>query len=306
MKTSCNRLALLLLLVIFNLMSCSQRPKPQLERSKQLDKEVAFEQKWQQWVDDYDKSRRSDSGWLSLAGLYWLNQGDNKLGSQSSNHHIFPSLAPEHLGVVNVNGDKLVFEVADEAVRIDGKKVKKAELLVNKTQVTFSSFSFHVIKRERGFAIRLKNKLNPSIKQFKGTHFYPYNKSFRVKAKLIPAKDKQTIKIATVYNTVRQNDLAGILEFEWMGKTYRLEAVSYGKDTPMSLMFVDETSQETTYGAGRYLSVEWPQDNDITIIDFNYAYNPPCAITSFATCPLPPQQNRLDFAVAAGELFSGH
>jgi uncharacterized protein (DUF1684 family) len=109
---------------------------------------------------------------------------------------------------------------------------------------------------------------------------------------LIKHKTPQKIQIATVYDTVRENDSAGWIEFEFKGEKHRLQAVSYGIEGPMSLMFADETGQETTYGS------------DMTVINFNYAYNPPCAITPFATCPLPPFSNRLGFKVEAGELYS--
>jgi len=293
---------LTLLILTFSQIGCSQLPQSNSTKVTTSKSQA----QWQQWVTKYDKGRRSNTGWLSLAGLFWLQQGDNSLGSLSTNQHILPSGSPEELGVISVKDDNIQISVTSEAVKIDGQPLSNARLNPNETQVTFSSYSFYIIKREKGYAVRLKNKLNPSIKHFKGTHFYHYNPELKVTAKLIPPSHKKTIDIATVYNTVRKNDSAGLLEFIWQGKSYQLEAISYGKDEPMALMFVDETSQDTTYGAGRFLDVEWPKDGDMTSIDFNYAYNPPCAITPFATCPLPPRQNHLDFKVEAGELFSGH
>jgi len=297
---------LILVLAAFSQMRCSQLPQSTQTETNLPHLKSEQQTQWQHWVDKYDKGRRSDSGWLSLAGLFWLQPGDNSLGSQADNQHVFPSATPQEIGIVSVNGDDIEMTVKSDLVKIDGQASKHARLIPNETQVSFLSYSFYIIKREKGYAIRLKNKLNPSIAHFQGTHFYPYNPKLRVTAKLIPASKDKTINIATVYNTVRKNDSAGLLEFTWQGETYQLEAVSYGKDAPMALMFVDETSQETTYGAGRFLDVEWPKDGDTTTIDFNYAYNPPCAITPFATCPLPPRQNHLDFKVEAGETFSGH
>ncbi len=263
-------------------------------------------EQWQSWVKEYDQARRSNSGWLSLVGLYWLSKGPNSLGSANDKQHRFPKGLPLDFGNIFVDKKTVTFTRSSQDVRIDGKDIDTQILALNESLVTLGDYSFHIIKRERGFAIRLKNISNPAIGKFKGTHFYPFSESWVFPARLIRHTQPQTINIATVYETIRKNNSAGWLEFEYGGKTIRMQAVSYGKETPMSIMFADGTSQESTYGAGRYLDVEWPKEGDMTVIDFNRAYNPPCAITEFATCPLPPRQNRLDFEVTAGELFDSH
>jgi len=261
---------------------------------------------WQGWVDEYDENRRSKEGWLSLAGLYWLTEGENSLGSAKQNLHRFPEGTPPSFGTINIAGKQIEFVRNSEHVRIDGKDIDNQTLIPNETIVSLGSYSFYIIERETGFAVRLKNIENPSIAAFDGTHFYPYSQSWVVPARLVKHLGPQKISIATVYGTVRENDSAGWLEFAYKGEKVRLQAVSYGPDTPMMLMFADTTSRSTTYGAGRFLDVEWPEEGDLTFLDFNRAYNPPCAITPFATCPLPPPQNRLKISVEAGELFGGH
>ncbi|MCF6194122.1 MAG: DUF1684 domain-containing protein, partial [Kangiellaceae bacterium] len=262
--------------------------------------------KWQAWQTEYDKSRRSKTGWLSLAGLYWLKEGTNTLGSGSENDHRFPKGMLEKFGSIEIKDNIVTFIGYSDEILIDQKNVSSQALEVNKTNVSYKNFTFYIIKREIGYAIRLQDTESSKVKEYQGTKFYPYANAAAVSAKLVPHKTPKKLMISTVYGTVRENDSAGILEFQYKGKKHSLEAVSYGKDRPMTLMFVDETGQETTYGAGRYLEVEWPKDGDVTTVDFNYAYNPPCAITTFATCPLPPRQNRLDVKINAGELFSGH
>jgi hypothetical protein len=261
---------------------------------------------WQHWVDEYEQDLSSEDGWLSLVGLFWLKDGDNSIGAAVGNDHRFPAGTPDKFGTIVVDEGMVEFTRAADEIRIDGNDVDKQILLQNETVVSYGTYSFFVIKRERGFAIRLKNTANPSISGFGGVRFYPYSPSWQIPAQLIKHASPQKIKVATVYETIRENDSAGWLEFEFEGKIIRLQAVSYGPDTPMSLMFADQTRLSTTYGAGRYLNVEWPQEGDQTMIDFNRAYNPPCAITAFATCPLPPRQNRMDIAVEAGELFNQH
>ncbi len=261
---------------------------------------------WQQWMKKYDQDRRSDDGWLSLVGLYWMNEGKNTTGSGTDRQHRFPKELPKNFGTITITKDTVIFERQSKDIKIDGKDIESQELILNESVVSFNDYSFIIIKRERGFAIRLKNVNNPAIAKYEGTHFYPYTDSWTIPARLIKHSTPQKINIDTVYETVRENDSAGWIEFEYQGKMIKLQAVSYGKEYPMAIMFADETSQDTTYGAGRFLDVEWPKESDMTIIDFNRAYNPPCAITVFATCPLPPRQNRLDIAVEAGELYDEH
>ena len=261
---------------------------------------------WQQWVHQYDQALRSEDGWLSLAGLFWLHAGVNSIGAAAGNDHRFPEGTPAEFGTIVVTNGQIRFTRQSDEIRIDGKDIHSRVLVENETVVSFDSYSFYIIKREKGFAIRLKNNSNPSIARFDGAHFYPYSDSWHIPARLIKHETPQKINIATVYETIRENDSAGWLEFEVEGKKLRLQAVSYGPETPMSIMFADQTRFSTTYGAGRYLDVEWPQEGDMTVIDFNRAYNPPCAITAFATCPLPPRQNRMDIAIEAGELFNQH
>ena len=273
---------------------------------KSVKVEKTAKQQWQLWVQEYDKERRSIDGWLSLVGLYWLKEGPNSIGSAPQKQHRFPPQLPLDFGDIIVDKEIVTFTRSSKDIRIDGKDINSQVLVLNESIVSFDTYSFYIIKRERGFAIRLKNTDNPAIANYKGTHFYPYSGAWAIPARLIKHQTPQKINIATVYQTIRKNDSAGWLEFEYKGKKIRLQAVSYGDEEPMSVMFADETSQETTYGAGRFLDVEWPKDGDLTVINFNRAYNPPCAITEFATCPLPPRQNRLDFSVTAGELFESH
>ncbi|PHS15370.1 MAG: hypothetical protein COA86_14240 [Kangiella sp.] len=295
-------------ILILTLFACSSIPNPPVsDQSAKNEKpvELSEKQEWQNWVNKHSEGRSSKNGWLSLAGLYWLNEGDNTLGTDKSNLHLFPEGTPSFFGLVNIEKEVVTFTRKNSEIKIDDKDIESQVLVLNKTIVSLNSYSFYIIKRERGFAVRLKNTENPSIAKYDGVHFLPYSEEYAIPARLIQHKTPQTIQIATVYDTVRENDSAGWLEFEFNGQKHRLQAISYGKDGPMSLMFADETGQETTYGAGRYLDVDWPKDgSDMTVINFNYAYNPPCAITPFATCPLPPRGNRLDFNIEAGELYS--
>lgn len=258
---------------------------------------------WEKWRSEYDQTIVGKGGWLSLAGLYWLNQGKNTIGSGKQNTHQFPTNAPISVGTLEVLNDSVIFTTNNEDVRVDSKPLLEAELSIkNRTLVTFGNFEFYVIKREIGFAVRLINNTAKKILSFKGTRFTPFDQSWIVSAKLIQHKTPQTFKVPTVYGTTREDKSAGWLEFTIDGKVQRLQAVDYGKDSLLYVMFSDATSGDTTYGAGRYIEIEWPDKNGHTLIDFNRAYNPPCAYTNYATCPLTPRQNRLQVAIKVGEL----
>jgi len=262
--------------------------------------------------DHYVKARKkrllSPDGWVSLAGLFWLEDGKYTIGSAHNNRIIFPKEAPQHVGIITIKDHRIDFQAQDPSVRINGLSVTTAELSVkDQTKVTFKPFSFFMIEREKGFAIRLKNAQNPALKTFQGFDFFPFNPKLIVRAKLIkPAANAKTLLIQTVYGTFRHEKSAGFLQFSYEGKPYQLQAVDDGPNNPLFVMFTDATSEKLTYGAGRFLDVAQPDANGQTLINFNEAYNPPCAFTHFATCPLPPRSNRLSIAINAGEKFSGH
>lgn len=263
----------------------------------------SFQSYWEIWRQEYNNSLTGKDGWLRLAGLYWLQPGNNTLGSAAHNMHRFPARAPSELGSITIDKDKVVFQAKYSNTLIDNQRANSGILSVeNETRVNFDSYEFFVLQREGNYAVRLIDNALKFPQKDNIAQFMPFEKSLIVYAKLIPHKQPQTINIATVYGTNRQEKSAGWLEFEIAGVKHRIQAVDYGRDTPLYLFFADSTNGETTYDAGRYLKVGWPNEEGITIIDFNRSYNPPCAYTPYATCPLTPPQNRLNIAINAGEL----
>jgi len=282
-------------LLVFTLSSC-------VTNQQEL---IHLQQDWQKWRNEYKQEVSGKDGWLSLAGLYWLNEGQNSIGSNETMDHQFPSDAPERVGTINIKGDTAHFFALTHPVYNGETRVLAIPLSVkDKTRLSFGDYSFFLIKREKGFAIRLIN--NSLIEDAKAKYlklsFYPFSEQWRIPARLIPNKKPKKIRMATVYGTTREDNSAGMLSFTLNGKDYQLEAVDYGKETPMYVMFSDETNGDLTYSAGRYVEVHWPENGDLTFIDFNRSYNPPCAYTPYATCPLTPKQNILSVPINAGEL----
>jgi hypothetical protein len=160
---------------------------------------------------------------------------------------------------------------------------------------------WHIIKRGDRFALRLKDSGSKALKEFKGLEYFPVDPSWRINARFVPYDPPKQLYIATVIGTIDTMTAPGYLSFRAGRKTCRLDPVHEAGDSSLFVIFADGTSGVETYGGGRFMDVALPDEYGHTVIDFNKAYNPPCAFTEFATCPLPPDQNKLPVRVAAGE-----
>lgn len=265
-----------------------------------------------EWHEQREQRLTKPDSWLSLAGLFWLKDGDNTFGSDTSNALVFPAgKARPFFGHFYVRAGKVkVILQKDAAVTIDGRVIYEATLK-NDTEgqpaiMKYGSLSWYVIKRGDRFLIRLKDSENPAIQNFTGIERFPVDKRWRVRAKLEPYNPPKKLEIVNVLGQKSETDCPGALVFEIEGKEYRLDPEGKTGDKRWFLNFSDETSGRETYGAGRYLVLEAPNAKGQTFIDFNKAYNPPCAFSPYATCPLPPKQNHLSIKITAGEKNYGH
>ena len=262
----------------------------------------------EQWHQDRVNSLKSENGWLNLAGLFWLNEGKNSLGRGSDFDVPFPvATTPTTLGSLDLqNGEIRFVPAANAAVSADDKTITEPVVVFssNSKPVTLASGSLRwvVIKRGDKYGIRLRDLESPFLKEFHTIERYPVDESWRIKAKLETPATPRTIPILNVLGQTTQTPLAGTVVFEKDGKTYRLDAVGEGEK--LFILFGDATNSHDTYGSGRFLYADKPRADSpdgVTTLDFNQAINPPCAFTPYATCPLPPKQNKLAFAITAGE-----
>jgi uncharacterized protein (DUF1684 family) len=174
------------------------------------------------------------------------------------------------------------------------------------TEVRYGPLKWTIIKRDSQFAIRLRNLQSPAIKDFKGIERFTIDPSWNIKAVMQENVTPVFIPITNVLGKTSNQQSPGKLSFTINGKQYTLDALDGGKDE-LFIIFGDETNGDQTYPSGRYMYIKRPGADGVTYIDFNKAYNPPCAFTSYATCPLPPKQNILPVAVTAGEKnYGGH
>ena len=263
----------------------------------------SYTQKWQTWHHKRMESLQAENGWLNLAGLYWLEPGRHSFGSDKANKVVFPEgKCPAMLGYFTVQKDEVWVEVEPNVNVLTGGKpiTVPLRLYPADTQVVLQqgSLRWFVVKRGERYAVRLRDLKHPALQHFTGVETYPVDSSWRVKARLEPAVDKK-IPITNVLGQSSLQASPGALVFTLHGNTYRLDAME--DDGQLFILFADQTSGVETYGTGRFLYADPPDAQGFTVLDFNYAINPPCAFTSFATCPLPPRQNNLEISVTAGE-----
>jgi uncharacterized protein (DUF1684 family) len=244
------------------------------------------------WQEHRNAGLRKPDSWLTLVGLFWLNPGDNTIGSGTENQFVLPkNSAPDQVGTLHLQGDKITFHPANHGT----PKVLSYDD-DNPDIVQAGSVSFFIIKREDRFAVRAKDSQSPTLKNFAGLTFFPVNPALHFEARLIP--DVKKIPILNILGKTDLEESPGIVEFTYQGKTQHLRPIYEGKT--LFFLFKDPTNKELTYQAGRMLNTPLPVDGKVDL-DFNRSYNPPCTFTPYATCPLPPKENYLPFAVEAGE-----
>lgn len=248
---------------------------------------------------------KAPAGWLSLIGLHWLKDGANSVGSAKGNDIVLAA-GPARLGTITLKDGKATIALdAKAGATIDGKAAASAELLDDShdkpTTVAFGTASFYLIDRNGKKGLRVKDTEAKTRKDFRGIDNFAIDPSWRVDAKFEAFTPAHTLDIPTVLGTVDKMTVPGKVTFTRGGKTYTLLPVLEAADAKeLWFIFADRTSGKETYGAARFLYADLPKEGKLTV-DFNKAYNPPCAFTPYATCPLAPPENRLDLAVTAGE-----
>ena len=274
---------------------------------------LSYEQELEQWKAKRLANLKSEDGWLSLIGLFWLKEGENRLGSDPTGEIVLPDgKAPARAGTLRLASGKVTLEASPDAkITSEGRPVpgtlelKSDDDEGGPTVLEMGTLSFHVVKRNERLGLRVKDRANPARDQFKGTDYYPVNKSWVVGARFEPYDPPKHVPIVNVLDMTTDEVSPGVLAFEVDGHPYKLEALKEKGEEQFFIIFADQTSGKETYPAGRYMYADPPGADGRVTLDFNKAYSPPCAFTKYATCPLPPQQNRLPLRVEAGERFLG-
>ena len=264
----------------------------------------AYQQEFDKWKGELVEDLKQE--WLPLAGLFWLKPGENSFGRDPKNVIVFPK-GPGNAGTFTLEGKTVTAKFAPGSnATIAGKPVTTAELQPdtsgNPTMVEMGSLRLHVIVRGQRIGIRVKDVESDAARHYPGPTFFPLDLSYRVTATWLPSDGKQTVEVPNVLGDATPTPIAGTAVFKIGGQELRL--TDLGGDAAKGLFFVfsDPTSKTNTYPGGRFLKTD-PVSNGTVVIDFNRAYNPPCAVTPYATCPLAPKENRLTVAITAGEEY---
>lgn len=265
-------------------------------------------------INDWHQKRienlKKENGWLNLVGLFFLKEGENTFGSSKENDFVIDDKSLPGRICTFVWKDTLVEMIAEDGVelKVNDTIVKKIfmqhDLTGKPTIVTYGNYKWFIIKRGEKYALRVRNLNAPLVKEFKGVERFPVNEDWRVVADFIPYNPPKEVEIPSIIGIPEKEISPGKVRFSINGSTFELEALDSGDK--LFFIFADETNGEETYGAGRYLSADKPDSNNKVILDFNKAYNPPCAFTKYATCPLPTPQNFLKIKVTAGEKKFGN
>ena len=262
------------------------------------------------WRDYRIKYLKSEEGYVNLAGLFWLKEGDNYFGSSEDHELTFPAgKAPETLGKFVLRNDTVTMHPGESLeINFKGIQVQKPipvyhEGMMPAPEFDHGSLRWVVIKRGQQYGVRLRDLQHPMLTSMPDIEYFDIDPNLKVEADFVPYDPPKYVKTANVLGMVYDAKVPGVLNFELGGQSFSMEPNIDGEF--LHLRFTDETTEVETYGLGRYLHIKMPDENNKTIIDFNRAYNPPCAFTEFATCPIPPKENEIPFKVLGGELNYG-
>jgi hypothetical protein len=272
-------------------------------------RQPSYEDEIMQWRRDRETALKQEGGWLDVAGLYWLKPGENSVGAEASSQLVLPAgKAPARVGKLIYENGAVTFEPERGlAATINGKPAAR-QLMQPDTAgspdiLRVNTLTMFVIRRGSRMGVRLKDSNNPARRHFTGLKYFPLATKYRVTAKYTPYDPPRQIRITNILGETNEDVAPGYVEFDLDGRHLRLEPLLDGDE--LFFIFKDQTAGHETYPAGRFLYAHLPRGGEV-ILDFNKAINPPCAFTPYATCPLPPVQNRLPLRIEAGELKYGH
>lgn len=257
------------------------------------------------------------TGWMRLAGLYWLEEGTQTFGSGPEVAFQFPDMDSGPFGEFTMKDDSVFLSIYSESdLFVDSTRITPETNVLIYTPsldaygestpeyapiVKYKELEWFIIKRDDLMGIRLYNKRNQYVDQFQGFERYPIDSSLVVKARLLPYEESRTLRVANILGQVSEEESPGVLEFRIGSQVHTLTPTIEGEK--YFIAFSDPTNKQETFESGRYLYVDPPEPGKtMTIIDFNKAYNPPCSYSSFSTCQLPPPENWLKVSIEAGEL----
>lgn len=269
-------------------------------------KNTEYESQVLQWRAKRYESLTSENGWLALAGLYWLKDGRNLVGSNPLCEIALPDSAPTFMGLIELKGGTARFQVAQGVrVSINDRMAQKAILKPTRdpkpTYITWKHLRMVLHEHAGKYAIRVWDNQREERHGLPPLKWFPVDKRFRINARYTRYPNAKPAGHPDTSGEIVEDHMDGFISFSFDGRKYKLDVVE-ADDGRLFIRFKDQTSGGETYPASRYCYTP-PVENGKVIMDFNYAYSPPCAYTEYATCLFAPPQNHLPFRVEAGEIF---
>jgi uncharacterized protein (DUF1684 family) len=268
--------------------------------------QTSFSTETKKWRSDHESEIKAEDGWLTVSGLFWLKEGVTSIGADPKQVDIAlpANAAPAKVGTLELVSGVVTLKVEDGVrVTVNDEPVRdyvmKFETEKPPDQFKVGSLKLGVIKRGNRYGLRVRNRNSPARVGFKGLHWFPAQKNYRVVATFTPYEQPKEIIIMNVLGNELKMTTPGLLSFTLNGKKFELRPL-VEDEQKLFIIFRDLTAGRTTYPAGRFLYADLPKDGKV-VLDFNRAENPPCAFTEFATCPLPPRQNFMNIPINAGE-----
>jgi uncharacterized protein (DUF1684 family) len=269
--------------------------------------DVSYQKEIETWREERETGLKKDGSWLTVAGLFWLREGESTVGAAAENDFVLPEGAPPQVGVFGYHDGKVTFR-AQEGVSVLQKEKPVKEVTLEqgeKNALTLGKLSMWVHASGPRLAIRLRDLDSPIRKEFTGLDWFPVAPAYRVTAKFTPHPKPKPVEILNMLGDIERYESPGVVDFELMGETVRMEPVWNTERDRLWFIFKDATSGKETYPSARFLYADAPKDGSV-VVDFNKAYNPPCAFNPYTTCPMPSKENRLKMRIEAGEKYKKH
>ncbi len=280
------------------------------QQEMQLQKMLADQQLWEQTREA--DLLKAESSWINLAGLFWLEQGASwTMGAAADNDFVMKEgNAPAFAGTLLREADTVSFEIAADALILVDSMTTDERVIQLKddeggygdpTVLSAGPLQWWLISRDGMLGIRVRNMESAHLAAFEGIDRFGFDADWKVTAQFLPFEEPRVFEYPTILGTMREEAAPGVLVFELDGQQYEMVPFERRDGTKLFLVFGDESNSNATYEGGRFMYVDLPDETGKTTIDFNRAYNPPCAFSPYSTCPKPLRQNRLPVFVDAGE-----
>lgn len=296
--------ACFMFLFLFMLINCQSSPDS-TDSSASLSDQTAHQEDVSDWFRQRLERLNSERGWLKLAGLFWLEDGLHSFGSAPENDIVMPQGAIRNFaGDIMLEGNMITVDPAeDDLLYVNGEPLKGSLTFPVENELEFEHdrIAWQFIQRGELIGLRLFDQESEVSRNFKGIERFPVSGQYRVEARLVPHDPPRKLPVVNILGQTNEYETPGMLEFEIEGQSYSLIPQSASDGERLFIVLADQTSGDQTFGGGRFLYADNPGPGNTVMLDFNKAYNPPCAFSDYTTCPLPPPENRLPLALEAGE-----